>query len=251
MLRLLAALLIAGGSASPAPAEDLLVRGRLRCAGSETMAPLMARWADAYARRQPAVSLVVEGRGSESGIRALLEGTADIAALSRPLDSLEARSLRARFGGFRVVAIGRDTLRLMARRGSLAAIRPDLAPEAFRAGTGNPRPVGRLPLSGTRREAMEMLRLQTPRLGALGLVSPIAVQLALRADAGLVGYGSHSVRLSDVQSLPGPQLVRPLSLVVVRTERADPVLESFLGFLATDKAAEILLMSGFAPERSP
>lgn len=93
-----------------------------------------------------------------------------------------------------------------------------------------------------------MLHLQAPRPGAMGVVSPIAVQLALRADAGLVGYGSHSVRLSDVVSLPGPMLVRSLSLVVVRMGPSDPVLESFLGFLASDQAAEILRMSGFAPE---
>lgn len=248
MVRLLAALLIAAGSAATAPAEEVLVRGRLRCAGSETMAPLLARWADAYARRQPAVTLVVEGRGSESGVRALLAGTADIAAMSRPLDSLEARALRRRFGGFQVVPVGRDTLRLMARRGSSAEAQPELAVEAFRGRVASPRPVGRLPLSGTRREALEMLGMGSPATGALGMVSPIAVQLALRADARLVGYGSNAVRVSDVGSLPGPALVRPLSLVVARQATRDPVLESFLRFLETDQADEILRMSGFAAE---
>lgn len=250
MIAFLALLLVAGG-ALPAQSEDHLVRGRLRCAGSETMAPLLARWADAYARRQPAVTLVVEGRGSESGIRSLLDGTADLAALSRPLDSSEAGALVRRFGGFEVIPIGQDTLRMMARRGSLAWKRPSLAAKAFGAGTSPPRPVGRLPLSGTRREALEMLALASPRPGAMGLVSPIAVQLALRADGNLVGYGSNSVRLSDVENLPGPMLVRPLSLVVSRSGSTNPVLPSFLGFLASDQARTILRQSGFAPVDEP
>lgn len=251
MISVLAGLLILGGTASSVPPDDPLVRGRLRCAGSETMAPLLARWADAYARRQPAVSVVVEGRGSESGIRALLEGTADIAALSRPLDSIEAKALRGRFGVFQVIPVGWDTLRLMARRGSFAAQNPSMAAKAFRGGIPGSRPVGRLPLSGTRREAMEMLDLDAPTKGAMGLVSPLAVQLALRSDGDLVGYGSHSVRLSDVQSLPGPMLVRPLSLVMTRSGSRDPVLASFLRFLSSGQAEEILVKSGFAPVGKP
>lgn len=251
MIAILAVLLVAGGAASPAQAEDHLVRGRLRCAGSETMAPLLARWADAYARRQPAVTLVVEGRGSESGIRSLLDGTADIAALSRPLDSSEARALTGRFGGYEVIPVGRDTLRLMARRGSLAWQDPTLAAKAFQPGASLPRPVGRLPLSGTRREALEMLRLESPRHGTMGLVSSIAVQLALRSDGNLVGYGSNSVRLSDVENVPGPMLVRPLSLVVTRSGSTNPVLPSFLAFLASDQARKILRQSGFAPVAAP
>jgi ABC-type phosphate transport system substrate-binding protein len=215
------------------------------------MAPLLARWADAYARRQPAVTLVVEGRGSESGIRSLLEGTADIAALSRPLDSSEAKALTARFGGFEILPVGLDTLRLMARRGSLAWADPGSAAKAFHPGGPQPRPVGRLPLSGTRREALQMLKIETPRRGVLGLVSPIAVQLALRADGNLVGYGSNSVRLSDVENLPGPTLVRPLSLVVSKSSSSNPVLPSFLRFLASDQAREILRQSGFAPVDAP
>ena len=215
------------------------------------MAPLLARWADAFARRQPAVSVVVEGRGSESGIRALLEGTADIAALSRPLDSLEAKALRGKFGVFQVIPVGWDTLRLMARRGSIAARQPAMAAKAFREGAPGPRPVGRLPMSGTRREAMEMLDLESPSKRSMGLVSPIAVQLALRADGGVVGYGSHSLRLSDVQSLPGPMLVRPLSLVLTRSGSRDPVLASFLRFLASEQAEAILILSGFASVTAP
>lgn len=251
MFLLLAALLLIVEGAPPAYADEELVRGRLRCAGSETMAPLLARWADAYARRQPAVTVVVEGRGSESGIRSLLEGTADIAALSRPMDSAEARALVRRFGGFELIPVGWDTLRLMARRGSFASAHPPLAAKAFHSGNTFPKPVGRLPLSGTRREAMEMLRLQAPRKGAMGLVSPIAVQLALRSDGDLVGYGSNSVRLSDVENLPGPMLVRPLSLVVPRTTATNSVLPSFRAFLASRQAGEILRQSGFAPVGAP
>jgi len=244
---LLAALL---GALQPA-SNDPLVRGRLRFAGSETMAPLLARWADAFARRQPAAVLQIEGRGSESAIRALLSGTADVAALSRPLSPEESAALRARFGEFRVVEVGRDSLRLAARIGGAAWLDPARAPSAFGRNLSDLRGVGRLPGSGTRLEALGMLGLARPVDGTFGLVSPVAVQLALRSDPGLVGYASPAAGLSDVRALPGPGLARTLCLVVPGRNPSNPVVARFLAFLATPEGRGIVVASGFSAADSP
>jgi len=224
-----------------------LVQGRLRCVGSETMAPLLARWAEAFARRQPAAVLQIEGRGSESAVRALLSGTTDIAALSRPLEESEAKALRARFGDFLSLAVGGDTLRLMARVGSSAIRDPSRAALAFRQNLSELRSVGRLPGSGTRREAMQMLGLKEPAEGSLDLYSPMAVQLALRADPRLVGYGSVSRMLSDVRPVAGPILGRTLFLVVPRRNLSNPIVATFVEFIRSEEGRQIVLASGFSP----
>jgi len=241
----LLATLEAGMPVSGAPQP--LVRGGMRCAGSETMVPLLARWGAAFARLQPAANLQVQGGGSEGAVQALVAGTTDIAALSRPLEPAEAVALRRRFGGFRVIEVGRDTLRLLARRDAVAMRAPERAALAFHpASTPLLRGAGRLPSSGTRREAMQMLGVGSFPSGGLHLVSPVAVQLALRHDPFLVGYGSSSGLLSDVGAVGPRFLERPLSLVVPEPSLRNPVVGRFLSFLDSPEGRRIVRESGFA-----
>jgi phosphate transport system substrate-binding protein len=72
--------------------------GDMRIAGSDTLFSSMALLADGFERQQPAVSVQVSGRGSGFGFRALLEGDADIAAMSRPLTAQEERAFEQKFG---------------------------------------------------------------------------------------------------------------------------------------------------------
>lgn len=223
-----------------------VVQGRLRCAGSETMAPLLARWAEAFARRQPAVVVQIEDRGSRSALLSLLAGTSDIAALSRPLLPSEERLLRERFGGFRLVVAGSDTLHLLARHGGTAWAHPHRAAAAFRSPDPAIRTAGRLPGSGTRLEALAMLGLRAPPYGSAILASPTALQSALRSDPALVGYGGRSILLSDIVALPGPALPRPL--VLVAPGRFPSQLSAaFLAFVGTEEGRAIVRSSGFAP----
>lgn len=222
----------------------VLERGHLRCAGSETMAPLLARWADAFIRQQPAVVFQTEGAGSRSAVQSLLAGTADIAALSRPLLPIEESNLRARFGGFTVHHVGSDTLRLLARVGGTAWKHPEAARDAFRAPSDRIRPAGRLPGSGTRHEALGMLGLDAPAPGTQGFVSPVALQAALRRDPSLVGYGSGTSLLSGVAPLPGSGLVRPL-VIVVPGRHPTPEIVAFLRFAESEEGRAIVRGSGF------
>ena len=83
---MLTLLLLCG--ASPLEAENLAIRG------STTMYPLLERALEVFALRSPDVAISLSGSGTATGLRALLDGTADLAASSRPLTPRE-RALAA------------------------------------------------------------------------------------------------------------------------------------------------------------
>ncbi|MBN1351078.1 phosphate ABC transporter substrate-binding protein [candidate division KSB1 bacterium] len=70
----------------------------IRLKGSDTMQILGARWAESYMKLKPKVSVYVEGGGTATGVRALLDGEADVCTASRPLRAIEARLLAEKYG---------------------------------------------------------------------------------------------------------------------------------------------------------
>ncbi len=69
-----------------------LARTDITVKGSDTMVLLMKRWAQAYSRSHPDVSLQITGGGTGTGMAALINRTTDICMASRPIrtDELEA-----------------------------------------------------------------------------------------------------------------------------------------------------------------
>jgi len=65
--------------------------------GSDTMVIMNARLAEAFMAKQPGTQIQVTGGGSGVGIAALINGTTDIAASSRPIKSSEVDKLKQRF----------------------------------------------------------------------------------------------------------------------------------------------------------
>lgn len=65
--------------------------------GSDTMVIMNARLAEEFMKSNPAAVIQVTGGGSGVGIAALLNGTTDIAASSRPIKTSEVDKLKARF----------------------------------------------------------------------------------------------------------------------------------------------------------
>ena len=65
--------------------------------GSDTMVIMNARLAEAFMAKNPAATLQVTGGGSGVGIAALINGTTDIAASSRPIRTSEIDKLKSRF----------------------------------------------------------------------------------------------------------------------------------------------------------
>jgi phosphate transport system substrate-binding protein len=65
--------------------------------GSDTMVIMNARLAETFMARNPGAVIQVTGGGSGVGIAALINGTTDIAAASRPIKASEVEKLKARF----------------------------------------------------------------------------------------------------------------------------------------------------------
>lgn len=61
----------------------------LQIKGSDTMVNLSQAWAEDYMKRHPGVSIAVTGGGSGTGISSLLNGTCDIAEVSREMKETE------------------------------------------------------------------------------------------------------------------------------------------------------------------
>ncbi len=74
------------------------VAGLLTVAGSETMKGLSHRWESKLRELYPNLTIQVQGLGSETGPPALLEGKAQIAAMSRQMTPQEIDAFTKRFG---------------------------------------------------------------------------------------------------------------------------------------------------------
>ncbi len=72
--------------------------GTLAVAGSDTMKPLTESWSAKLKQLYPGLSIKVESRGSETGLDALLEGKAQIAAMSRRMTQQEVVDFKREFG---------------------------------------------------------------------------------------------------------------------------------------------------------
>lgn len=92
-------------------ALPLLAAKPLSIKGSDTMVIMNARLAEAFMKANPATQIQVTGGGSGVGIAALINGTTDIAASSRPIKTSEVDKLKARFATTgHSFAIARDGL---------------------------------------------------------------------------------------------------------------------------------------------
>lgn len=79
--------------------------------GSDTMVIMNAKLAEAFMNANPGAQVQVTGGGSGVGIAALINGTTDIAAASRPIKPSEVDKLKTRFATVGVgVPIARDGL---------------------------------------------------------------------------------------------------------------------------------------------
>ena len=78
-------------------ALPLLAAKPVTIKGSDTMVIMNARLAETFMAKVPGTTIQVTGGGSGVGIAALINGTTDIAASSRPIRTSEIDKLKARF----------------------------------------------------------------------------------------------------------------------------------------------------------
>ncbi len=107
---LLLVMMVASGAA-PAYADEAIkldpnlkayakvsgVSGNLNSIGSDTLNNLMTLWAEGFRKQYPNVKIQVEGKGSSTAPPALIEGTAQIGPMSRPMKGTEIDAFEKKF----------------------------------------------------------------------------------------------------------------------------------------------------------
>jgi phosphate transport system substrate-binding protein len=73
------------------------VGGNLNSIGSDTLNNLMTLWAEGFRKQYPGVKIQIEGKGSSTAPPALIEGTAQIGPMSRPMKSTENDSFERKY----------------------------------------------------------------------------------------------------------------------------------------------------------
>jgi len=74
------------------------VSGNLNSIGSDTLNNLMTLWAEGFRAIYPNVNIQIEGKGSSTAPPALIEGTAQLAPMSRAMKGTEIDAFEKKFG---------------------------------------------------------------------------------------------------------------------------------------------------------
>lgn len=83
---------------TPAYAKVEGVSGNLNSIGSDTLNNLMALWTEGFRAIYPNVNIQVEGKGSSTAPPALIENTAQLGPMSRPMKSSEIDEFEKKYG---------------------------------------------------------------------------------------------------------------------------------------------------------
>lgn len=74
------------------------VSGNLNSIGSDTLNNLMTLWAEGFRAIYPNVNVQIEGKGSSTAPPALIEGTAQLGPMSRPVKAAEVDKFEKKYG---------------------------------------------------------------------------------------------------------------------------------------------------------
>jgi phosphate transport system substrate-binding protein len=74
------------------------VSGTLNSIGSDTLNNLMTLWAEGFKKLYPNVNVQIEGKGSSTAPPALIEGTAQLGPMSRPMKGEEVDAFEKKYG---------------------------------------------------------------------------------------------------------------------------------------------------------
>ncbi len=93
------------------------VTGNLNSIGSDTLNNLMTLWAEGFKAVYPNLNVQIEGKGSSTAPPALIEGTAQLAPMSRPMKGEEIDAFEKKFGYKPTeVVLGIDALAVFAHK---------------------------------------------------------------------------------------------------------------------------------------
>ena len=93
------------------------ISGNLNSIGSDTLNNLMLMWAEGFRAIYPNVNIQIQGAGSSTAPAALIDGTAQIGPMSRPMTGAEIDRFEARYGYAPTeVRVGIDALAVFVHR---------------------------------------------------------------------------------------------------------------------------------------
>lgn len=269
---LCAALALAASAFVPAVAQTVTVKG------SDTLLILNQEWADAFTRANPGIKIEVQGGGSGRGISALLEGSVDLAASSRPLKQDEIDAFVERFGSLPLeVSVAMDGVGIYVHGDNqVTYLSIDQLEKIFKGEITNWKQVGgadRAIVVYTRNKQSGTYEFMREHVLKNGQYSPRAVTVAttpaLIAAVGrtpsAVGYGGiaygEGARVIRVRSDQNAQAIwptqesivdgtyplsRPLFLYV-NPARWSAAVEKFLQFAIGPEGQKIVSFVGYYP----
>ena len=257
------------------------LNGRLVSTGSDTLGALSSLWAQALMREHPGVRVQVRAVGSSAAPTALVQATADIGPMSRPMSEAEKNNFVSRYGYVpTAIPVAVDTLAVIVHRENpLRSVRRRQLDSLFSAnrrcgGTagisrwgdlGLGAPLGNRRVSRYGRDAASgtygFFRMQilcggdfAPRVGRL--VGSAAVVRAVATDHAAIGYVSRgfvtdSVRRLQVVHDDGREmdLSRDLFLYVNRPpgQALSPLVRAYLQQVFSEAGQNVVRAAGYTP----
>ncbi len=247
---------------------------KLTLDGSTTVGPIAKAFAEYHMRQNPGTTITVSESGSGNGAKALLNGTCDIATLSRDLKETERKAMKEK--GITPVqhVVAFDALPLMVHPSNkVKGLTVAQVRDIFTGKIKNWKDVGGSDLaivlvsrdtnSGTYESFKDLVLAKDDRIseGAEYVGSNGAIRQRVQVTKGAIGYAGlgfvdRSVKALEINGIvPCVETVRsktyPLARPLFMFTNGEPKAESlsarFLGLALTDKGQEIIEEIGFIP----
>lgn len=247
---------------------------KLTLDGSTTVGPIAKAFAEYHMRQNPGTTITVSESGSGNGAKALLNGTCDIANLSRDLKDAERKAMKEK--GINPVehVVAFDALPLMVHPSNkVKGLTVAQVKDIFTGKIKNWKDVGGSDLaivlvsrdtnSGTYESFKDLVLAKDDKIseGAEYVGSNGAIRQRVQVTKGAIGYAGlgfvdRSVKaleingvvpcLETVRSKTYP-LARPLFMFTNGEPKAESLSARFLGLALTEKGQEIIEEIGFIP----
>lgn len=201
------------------------VSGNVNSIGSDTLNNLMTLWAEGFKKVYPNVNIQIEGKGSSTAPPALIEGTAQLGPMSRPMKSSEIDEFEKKFGYKPMeVPVGVDALAVFVNKdnplkGLTMAQVDGIFSSSRKSGSEDITTWGQLGLEGDWASKPISLFGRNSASGTYGFFKDEALQKGdfkptvkeqpgssavvqgIATDLGAIGYSGIGYRTSDVHTL--------------------------------------------------
>ena len=246
-----------------------------RVKGSDTVLPLAQKEAEVYMKKHPDESVTITGGGSGVGITALLEGTTDIAQLSRKIKFDEVQKLKSKDKEIVEVIIAYDALAVINHpSNTVNKLTREQLEGIFRGKLKNWKELGgpdlkivpysRETSSGTYEFFKESaLRYKNYMNGIMSMPASGSVIQSISQTKGAIGYVglayiNKSVQAIEIsydkgQTYANPldegksdviyPIVRPLYFYYIKTD--EEKIKPFLDFVLSKEGQDIAFQQGF------